>query len=41
VREAGGVVTDPDGSPWTTDSTTLLAAADPDLHERLVALGKC
>jgi myo-inositol-1(or 4)-monophosphatase len=38
AREAGAVVTDIEGRPWTLESDSLLAAADPDLHADLLAL---
>jgi myo-inositol-1(or 4)-monophosphatase len=38
AREAGATVTDVDGQPWTLDSDSLLAAADPALHADLLAL---
>lgn len=44
VREAGGVFTDLEGKPLTLDSTTVLAAATPELHrivlERLGRAGE-
>ena len=38
VREAGGVLSDIDGNPWTLGSTSLVAAATRDLHDELVTL---
>jgi myo-inositol-1(or 4)-monophosphatase len=38
ATEAGAVVTDVEGDPWTLESDSLLAAADPDLHAELLAL---
>jgi myo-inositol-1(or 4)-monophosphatase len=38
VSEAGGVLSDLEGKPWTLDSTSLLFAAGPDLHVGLQAL---
>ncbi|MGV9710131.1 inositol monophosphatase family protein [Gordonia sp. NPDC003424] len=37
VRAAGGVVTDLGGTPWTTSSTSVVAAA-PGLHDELMAI---
>jgi myo-inositol-1(or 4)-monophosphatase len=39
AAEAGAVVTDIEGRPWTLDSDSLLAAADPALHAELLAPG--
>lgn len=36
VKEAGGVVTAPDGGPFTFADSRILAAANPALHSRLV-----
>jgi myo-inositol-1(or 4)-monophosphatase len=36
-REAGAVVTDAEGQPWTT-STTSLCVANPTLHPRMLAI---
>lgn len=36
VTEAGGVVSDIDGQPWTIRSDSIVASADPALHEELV-----
>ncbi|WP_214324716.1 inositol monophosphatase family protein [Nonomuraea sediminis] len=36
VAEAGGVITDADGKPWTLESETFLAAA-PGLHAEAIA----
>jgi myo-inositol-1(or 4)-monophosphatase len=38
VTEAGGVVTDLAGRPWTTGADCCLAAADAGLHAELLAL---
>lgn len=38
VREAGGYTTTFDGQPLLADAATVLAAATPDLHRRLLAL---
>lgn len=38
VAEAGGVVTDLDGAPWTLRSQSLLAAADGQTHAALLSL---
>jgi myo-inositol-1(or 4)-monophosphatase len=38
VTEAGGVLTDVDGNPWTIASSTLLASATQVLHDELLAL---
>ncbi len=38
VREAGGIVTGPAGGPYTADTTSLVAAATPALHDDLVTL---
>jgi myo-inositol-1(or 4)-monophosphatase len=38
VTEAGGVVTDLAGAPWTPQSDCCLAAADASLHGELLAL---
>ncbi|NQU24546.1 MAG: inositol monophosphatase [Candidatus Nealsonbacteria bacterium] len=35
VREAGGIVTEPDGSPFTLDDGRFLAAANDPLHKQL------
>ncbi len=39
VREAGGMVTAPDGSPFNVDRASLLAAATPELHSSILNLG--
>ncbi len=36
--EAGAVVSDVDGEPWTLGSDTLVAAASPDTHRELLTL---
>ena len=38
AAEAGALVTDIDGNPWTLESDSILAAATPALHEELLAL---
>ncbi len=38
VTEAGGSLSDVDGRPWTIDSDSLVATADPALHQRLLDL---
>jgi myo-inositol-1(or 4)-monophosphatase len=38
VTEAGAVLTDIDGKPWTIASSTLLVSANQVLHEELLAL---
>jgi myo-inositol-1(or 4)-monophosphatase len=38
AEEAGACVTDGDGQPWTLESPTLVAAASPALHARLLAI---
>jgi myo-inositol-1(or 4)-monophosphatase len=38
ATEAGAIVTDIDGRPWTLESDSLLAAADEALHAELLAL---
>jgi len=38
AAEAGAVLTDVDGEPWTLDSDSLVASADPALHADLVGL---
>jgi myo-inositol-1(or 4)-monophosphatase len=40
ITEAGGAISDIDGNPWTLDSDSLVAAADPDLHQDLLALSR-
>jgi fructose-1,6-bisphosphatase/inositol monophosphatase family enzyme len=37
VREAGGRVTDLDGSPWAFDSGGLLATGNPTLHDEVLS----
>lgn len=36
VQQAGGIVTDIDGKPWTITSTNAVAAHDPKLHAMLL-----
>jgi len=38
VTEAGGIVSDIDGRPWTIRSDSLVASATPGLHEELLGL---
>jgi myo-inositol-1(or 4)-monophosphatase len=38
AAEAGAVVSDIDGEPWTIDSDSIVASATPALHEDLLAL---
>jgi glucosyl-3-phosphoglycerate synthase len=38
AAEAGAVVSDVDGRPWTIRSDSIVAAATPSLHDDLVAL---
>jgi myo-inositol-1(or 4)-monophosphatase len=38
VAEAGGVVSELGGAPWTTDSDSCLASADAGLHHELLEL---
>jgi myo-inositol-1(or 4)-monophosphatase len=38
AAEAGAVVSGRDGGPWTVTSTSLVAAATPELHRDLLAL---
>jgi len=38
IREAGGIVTAPDGGPFTLDDPQFLAAANGQLHDELRAL---
>ena len=38
AEEAGAVVTDHEGRPWTLETTAVLAAATPALHAELLAL---
>jgi myo-inositol-1(or 4)-monophosphatase len=40
VTEAGAILTDIDGQPWTIASSTLLASADQVLHDDLLALAE-
>ena len=37
-QEAGAIVTDRHGVPWTVDHPTILAAAGPDIHREILAL---
>jgi myo-inositol-1(or 4)-monophosphatase len=38
VTEAGAILTDVDGKPWTIASSTMLASANPVLHDELLGL---
>jgi myo-inositol-1(or 4)-monophosphatase len=38
VTEAGGTLSDIEGRPWTVRSDSLVASANPDLHEELLDL---
>jgi myo-inositol-1(or 4)-monophosphatase len=38
VTEAGGVISDIDGKPWTLRSDSIIASADPGLHQELIGL---
>ncbi len=38
VTEAGGVISDIDGRPWTIDSPTMVASANQVLHDELLEL---
>ena len=40
ASEAGATVTDVDGARWTIHSDSILAAATPELHRDLLALGQ-
>jgi myo-inositol-1(or 4)-monophosphatase len=40
AAESGAAVTDIDGRPWTVESDSLVASAEPRLHEELLALIK-
>ena len=40
VTEAGGILSDIDGRPWTLRSDSLVGSANPGLHEELLALGR-
>jgi fructose-1,6-bisphosphatase/inositol monophosphatase family enzyme len=40
VTEAGGVVSDINGAPWTLASDTLLAAANASVHEDLLRIAR-
>ncbi|WP_369816349.1 inositol monophosphatase family protein [Cellulomonas sp. Leaf334] len=37
VREAGGVVMDARGEPWSLASDSILAAASPEIADAMVA----
>jgi myo-inositol-1(or 4)-monophosphatase len=38
VKQAGGVVTDIDGSPYHPDAAGILASSNPKLHEKLIKI---
>jgi myo-inositol-1(or 4)-monophosphatase len=38
AKEAGAVVSDVDGNPWTLESDSIVASATADLHQDLLAL---
>ena len=38
--EAGAVVTDRHGAPWSVDHPSILAAASPELHAAILAVVK-
>jgi len=38
VTEAGGVLSETDGKPWSLDSPTMLASADQTVHNELLEL---
>ena len=38
VSEAGGIVSDIEGAPWTLRSDSLLASANPELHGELIGM---
>jgi myo-inositol-1(or 4)-monophosphatase len=40
VAEAGAVVSDLDGRPWTIQSDSIVASATPALHYDLLALAR-
>lgn len=40
VTEAGGTLSDIDGRPWTIRSDSLVASANPDVHEELLGLAR-
>ena len=40
VTEAGGTVSDIDGRPWTIHADSLLASANPRLHDEMLALAR-
>ena len=40
VTEAGGALSDVDGRPWTIHSDSVIASANPDLHEQLLDLAR-
>ena len=40
IEQAGGIVTDIEGKPWTLDKTSTLAALDKKLHAKLLRLLK-
>jgi len=40
AAEAGCILADIDGRPWTLDSDSIVASANPNLHRELVALAR-
>jgi fructose-1,6-bisphosphatase/inositol monophosphatase family enzyme len=40
VAEAGGIVSDIDGHPWSIASDSLVATATRDLHDDLLVLAR-
>jgi myo-inositol-1(or 4)-monophosphatase len=40
VTEAGGILSDIDGRPWTIRSDSLVASANPDLHDEMLELAR-
>jgi myo-inositol-1(or 4)-monophosphatase len=40
VTEAGGMLSDIDGQPWTIQSDSIVASADPRLHRELLELAR-
>jgi myo-inositol-1(or 4)-monophosphatase len=40
AAEAGAIVSDIDGRPWTLDSDSIVASATPDLHRDLLELAR-
>jgi myo-inositol-1(or 4)-monophosphatase len=40
AAEAGAIVSDVDGRPWTLESDSLVASATPALHDDLLDLAR-